>query len=90
VVILVAAGLGAVLAPLLAPADPDLLDFGIKPRGPTLAHPLGTDQLGRDHLSRLLHGGRVTPILAAVGTAGILGLGLLVGLLAGYLGAGWT
>jgi peptide/nickel transport system permease protein len=78
-----------VLAPLLAPADPDLLDLGIKPRGPTLAHPLGTDQLGRDHLSRLLHGGRVTLILAAVGTAGILGLGLLVGLLAGYLG-GWV
>jgi ABC-type dipeptide/oligopeptide/nickel transport system permease subunit len=54
--------------------------------GPSRAHPLGTDQLGRDQLSRLLYGGRYSLALAGVGTLGILLVGLLVGVAGGYLG----
>src|SRR5262245_11343904 len=58
----------AVFAPLLAPADPNyqhpngLSRFG-DPRGPSAAFPLGTDTLGRDELSRLLYGARVSLVV---------------------------
>ena len=85
----------AVFAPALAPADPvknRLLDRLTPPmwaQGGTARHPLGTDTLGRDVLSRLLHGARVSLIvgLAAVLVAGVVGVAL--GLVAGYRG-GWA
>jgi peptide/nickel transport system permease protein len=79
----------ALAAPWLAPHDPIATDFaaGLKPPG-TPGHPLGTDQLGRDVLSRVLYGARValfigfcTVLLTAV-------VGGLLGLLAGFFG-GW-
>ncbi len=79
----------ALAAPWLAPHDPITSDFsaGLKPPG-TPGHPLGTDQLGRDLLSRVLYGARValfigfcTVLLTAV-------VGGLLGLLAGFFG-GW-
>jgi peptide/nickel transport system permease protein len=85
-VILAAIAAAVLFAPLLAPADPDALDLPAMLAGPSWAHPLGTDQLGRDHLSRLLYGGRYTLVLAGAGTVGILALGLLTGLVAGYVG----
>lgn len=74
------------LAPWLAPADPTVIALGDALQSPSLAHPLGTDQLGRDLLSRVLWAGR-TSLLAATLVLGIsLGVGLLVGAAAGYLG----
>jgi len=77
----------AVLAPALA-GPPDLQDLAERLRGPTVAHPLGTDQLGRDVLSRALHGVRhslVTGFLVAA-ASGLLGGA--AGLAGGYRG-GW-
>jgi peptide/nickel transport system permease protein len=74
----------AVAAPLLAPYDPVALDVRAKLQGPSLVHWLGTDQLGRDTLSRIIYGARtaLTIALTATGIAGICGL--LLGLIAGY------
>ena len=71
----------AVAAPLLVPHDPLQSDFaaGLKPPG-TPGHPLGTDQLGRDLLARVLYGARIVLLTAIVGG--------LLGLLAGYF-EGW-
>jgi peptide/nickel transport system permease protein len=84
--------LAAVLAPLLSPADPlhnSLLDRLTPPMwaaGGTPRYPLGTDTLGRDVLTRLLYGARVSLLigLAAVVLAGAVGVGL--GLISGYYG----
>jgi len=48
----------AALAPQLAPCDPMKVDTRVRMQGPSAAHPFGTDQLGRDVLSRVIHGGR--------------------------------
>ncbi len=85
----------AAFAPALAPSDPvknRLLDRLTPPmwaQGGSARYPLGTDTLGRDVLSRLLHGARISLIvgLAAVLVAGVVGVGL--GLVAGYRG-GWA
>ena len=73
----------AILAPLLAPHDPEALDLGEVNRPPSLRHPMGTDDLGRDELSRVLYGGRVSLAvgLAVAVSAGIVGSA--VGALAG-------
>jgi peptide/nickel transport system permease protein len=76
----------AVFAPLMAPYDP--LDQNIPEKfdGPSLAHPFGQDELGRDILSRIIYGARIslTAGLAAVALATVVGT--IVGLTAGYLG----
>jgi len=74
------------LAKVVAPYNPLAQDYSAVLITPTGAHPLGTDQLGRDVLSRLLYGGQVTlvGILEAVVVA--LVVGIILGLLAGYLG----
>ena len=82
----------AVFAPLLTSSDPyhqDLVNRLIPPiwqaKG-TWAHPLGTDYLGRDYLSRLMYGGRIS-LLIGFGTALISGLiGTVMGVSAGYFG----
>jgi peptide/nickel transport system permease protein len=78
----------AVLAPAIAPYDPlkQNLDLAFAP--PSVAHPLGTDDLGRDLLSRTIYGARIS-LLAGVVAVGIaLVVGVTVGLVAGYRG-GW-
>ncbi|MCL2550583.1 MAG: ABC transporter permease [Actinomycetia bacterium] len=84
----------AVFAPLLAPADPNTQDLlmRLKPpawqHGGSTAHLLGTDQLGRDMLSRVIYGTRVS-LLVGAGAALLAGvIGTVVGLAAGYFG-GW-
>lgn len=57
--------------------------------GPSPAHPLGTDELGRDMLLRLLEGGRISLAIGIAGASAAAALGTLIGLAAGYLG-GWT
>jgi peptide/nickel transport system permease protein len=78
-----------VLAPLLAPHPPLAQDLLHTLSGPSADHPLGTDVLGRDVLSRLLYGGR--PTLIGVGLAVLVYavFGMTLGMLAGYL-RGWT
>lgn len=79
---------GAVLAPLLSPAPPDLLDLAGGLEGPTLAHPLGQDRLGRDVLAVILHGGRVSLGVGLVAVGLSLVAGTALGFAAGYRG-GW-
>src|SRR5690606_10128974 len=72
------------LGPLLYDTDPQFLDMRARNQGMTLAHPLGTDNLGRDTLAQLIAGGRVS---LAVGFAAMLvslAFGTAVGMLAGY------
>ena len=82
----------ALFAPWLAPADPYVQNLELRSRTPvwteagTWAHPLGTDQLGRDYLSRLMYGARIS-LLIGFSVALISGLiGTTMGLLAGYFG----
>lgn len=82
-------GLGALAAPvaaLLLGHDPEMVDLLGRLAPPSLDHPLGTDELGRDTFLRLLYGGRVSLLVGLVGAVGAAGLGTLIGLLAGYLG----
>jgi peptide/nickel transport system permease protein len=76
----------AVFAPYLAPYDPLQQHLPQKFAGPSLAHPFGQDELGRDILSRVIYGARIslTAGLAAVAVATVVGT--IVGLTAGYLG----
>ncbi len=74
----------AAAAPLIAPYDPVALNVVAKFQTPSLAHWAGTDQLGRDLLSRIIYGAR-TALGIAVTSVGIAGgLGLLLGMIAGY------
>ena len=79
----------ALAAPWLAPHDPITSDFsaGLKPPG-TPGHPFGTDQLGRDLLSRVLYGARVALFIGFCTVLLTALVGGLVGLLAGFFG-GW-
>ena len=76
----------AVFAPQIAPYDPAHLDVINRLQGPSADHLLGTDQLGRDLLSRLVFGVRIELRVAVPATIGALALGVLLGLAAGYFG----
>jgi peptide/nickel transport system permease protein len=78
----------AVLAPVLAPADPLLQDVSNRLASPSSSHLLGTDELGRDVLSRLLHAARVDLLVGFLGAFLPLVVGTVLGALAGYTG-GW-
>ena len=80
---------GSLLAPVLAPYPPTQINMAERLQGISAAHPLGTDTLGRDLLSRVLYGGRVSGLTAAAATPLSMLLGVAVGLIAGYLG-GWA
>lgn len=87
-VIVLSAAMAAVLAPLLAPFDP----LDISPdrlASPSADHLLGTDGLGRDVLSRVLHGARQSLGGAALAGVLVLTIGVLVGTVAGWFG-GWV
>jgi peptide/nickel transport system permease protein len=80
----------ALFAPLLAPADPYAQDLGNRLVGPGSAgHLLGTDQFGRDLLSRLIYGARVSLQAGVIAVSVGASLGLVLGLMAGYFG-GWV
>lgn len=78
--------LGALAAPWLSPTDPDQTDFSHRFAPASLEHPLGTDQLGRDILSRLLYGSRLSIGMAVAATLGTTVLGIVLGLIAGMYG----
>ena len=67
-VVVAAIVIGTVGAPLVAPYSPNAFDFDHLFSGPTWAHPFGTDELGRDLLTRVLYGGRTTLQIAALAT----------------------
>ena len=76
----------AVATPILAPYDPNKSDLDVQLNSPSLAHPLGTDELGRDVLSRVIYGARIS-IYVAIVAAGIAAVaGSLIGLTVGYIG----
>jgi peptide/nickel transport system permease protein len=83
--LLVALALTTTAAPLLLP-DPDALDLMVRFAPPSLAHPLGTDELGRDVAARLVHGGRVSLAVAAATALLAAIVGTVIGLVAGYVG----
>ncbi len=86
VVLFVAA---AVLAPLVAPFDPLKTNFLLIRKAPSAAHWLGTDDLGRDILSRLIFGARASLLAGSISVSIALALGVPIGLVAGYFG-GWS
>ncbi|MFE6074631.1 nickel ABC transporter permease subunit NikC [Paenibacillus sp. NPDC057886] len=79
----------AFLAPWIAPHDPVKVNLLQKLESPSLDHWLGTDHLGRDNLSRLIYGARVSLGFAALIFLSSLLIGVVVGSISGYLG-GWA
>lgn len=76
----------AIFAPILAPHSPFAQDSSAINQGPSALYPLGTDQLGRDILSRLIYGSRTILLLAPISVLCSVALGTLLGLIGGYYG----
>jgi peptide/nickel transport system permease protein len=76
----------AAFAPWIAPFDPNAIDIQHALAPPSAAHWFGTDQVGRDVLSRVIHGSRVDLVMCIAGVLPPLLIGTLVGLLSGYYG----
>ena len=87
-VVLGALALSALLAPVLAPYDPTEQRAGAVAEPPSMAHPMGTDNFGRDVLSRALWGGRVSQLIGLLSMAVSVVVGVVVGGLAGFYGRG--
>ncbi|PYN80490.1 MAG: peptide ABC transporter permease [Candidatus Rokuibacteriota bacterium] len=85
-VIVVCLAVLALLAPVLSPWDPNRPDVKKILDGPSKPHPLGTDQLGRDVLSRMLYGSRVSLAVGFVSVGIATLIGIVLGSLAGYHG----
>lgn len=79
----------AIFAPLLAPHSPVGQNLPMRLMPPSTLHWLGTDELGRDILSRILYGARITLLIVVMVAAISAPIGLLIGAIAGYFG-GWT
>jgi peptide/nickel transport system permease protein len=79
----------AIFGPWLAPYDPLKLDLLARLKGPSAAHLLGTDEFGRDMLSRLVYGARTSAWIAFATVAFAIVFGTIFGILAGFL-RGWT
>jgi peptide/nickel transport system permease protein len=84
--LLAAFGLLAIAAPVLAPYDPIYQDAAVRLAPPSLAHPFGTDNFGRDVLSRVIWGTRIDLQIAILGVAFPFAIGTAVGTIAGYFG----
>ncbi|HEY2461653.1 MAG TPA: ABC transporter permease [Candidatus Acidoferrum sp.] len=78
----------ALFAPWVAPANPAAQDLPTRLQAPSRAHWMGTDELGRDILSRTLYGARISLLVAISVVCGCGFTGLFIGLIAGYAG-GW-
>ncbi len=77
---------GAILGPLLSPYDTVAQNIAQRLKPPSLAHPMGTDELGRDTLTRVLAGGRISLAVGGLATLVALSIGITVGAVAGYVG----
>ncbi|MDH5174616.1 MAG: ABC transporter permease [Elusimicrobiota bacterium] len=78
----------SIIAPLIAPFSPDQQDVLHRLEPPSPKHPLGTDDLGRDLLSRIIYGTRVSLLVGFVAIGIAIVIGSVLGLLSGYFG-GW-
>lgn len=87
-VLVVGVVMAALLAPLLAPYDPVKADFGAILQAPSSKYPLGTDEIGRDVLSRLLFGARASLQAGMLAVLIAVAIGVPIGLFSGYRG-GW-
>jgi peptide/nickel transport system permease protein len=81
--------LSALLAPWIAPADPAAQNLPARLESPSRAHWMGTDELGRDILSRTLFGARISLLVSICVVFGCGAIGLTMGMLAGYAGGWW-
>lgn len=79
----------AIFAPALAPYDPDRIIYSAIQQPPSAAHLFGTDDLGRDILSRVIYGARISMQVGVIAVGIALTVGALLGLFAGFLG-GWV
>lgn len=84
--LLIAVGIAA---PLVAPSDPVTQNYDHLLESPSLSHPFGTDNFGRDILSRVIYGARISLRLGLLGTVVGVAVGALIGMLAGFYG-GWV
>jgi peptide/nickel transport system permease protein len=84
-IVLVVLAAAAILAPVIAPYDPNEMAFDMI-GAPSWAHPLGTDDLGRDLLSRLIYGARISLFVGVSTVAIAFVLGVFLGVAAGYFG----
>ncbi|KRQ05412.1 ABC transporter permease [Bradyrhizobium manausense] len=85
-VVLIVFILLALLAPLLVPYDPIATGWSLVRKPPTTAHWFGTDELGRDILSRVIYGARASLLAGLISVAIALGIGVPLGLVSGYRG----
>ncbi|MBO6727525.1 MAG: ABC transporter permease [Rhizobiaceae bacterium] len=76
--------LAVVIGPLIWPYDAQFIDIRARNQGPSFAHPLGTDQLGRDMLARMMAGGKVSVAVGITAMLLSLVLGTAIGVLAGF------
>ncbi len=76
----------ALFAPWIAPQDPAQIDLPARLAGPSASHWFGTDELGRDILSRIIYGARISMLVGTCVVAASLTLGLIFGSIAGYYG----
>src|SRR6516162_4531692 len=76
----------AVLAPLISPYDPDLQTWSAVRKAPSLAHWFGTDDVGRDILSRVIYGARASLLAGVISVAIAVAIGVPLGITAGYVG----
>ena len=79
----------AVLAPWIAPYDPAAQNLAARLEGPSRSHWMGTDELGRDILSRTIYGARISLVVATCVVLGCGSIGLTLGMLAGYFAGGF-
>ncbi len=86
--VLVLMALVAIFAPLLAPYDPNISNYSEVLAAPSAAHPFGTDNIGRDVLSRVMFGAQISLEVAVFSVVGAVVVGSIVGMIAGYFG-GW-
>jgi peptide/nickel transport system permease protein len=84
--VLAALGVVVMVGPWIASTSPEAVDLRARLAGPSAAHPLGTDEFGRDVMVRLLHGGRTSLAIGFVAMLVALTVGTILGALAGHLG----
>ena len=88
-VILLLIILSAVFASVISPYDPNAISIRERSQGPGATHLLGTDEYGRDVLSRIIYGGRVSLVVGVLAVVIACVIGTLMGMVAGYFG-GWV